>query len=112
MLAASPQAEDIAGQVARRLLALPAGQRPTALSDWFALGEARFAQWSAAYPPTETHEESARQLGLHLRWMDLAGVMQAPTYFLNAVELPRFLFPHELPRLCASFTNLGIGQFR
>jgi len=112
VLAASLHAEDTAGQVARRLLALPAGERPEALSDWFALGEARFAQWSLAYPPTETNEESARQLGLHLRWMELAGVMQAPTSFLNAVELPRFFLPHELPRLCASFTNLGIGQFR
>jgi hypothetical protein len=112
VLAASPQAEDTAGRVAHRLLSLPIDQRARALDDWFALGEACFAQWSLTYPLVETNEESARQLGLHLRWMELAVVMQAPTSFLNAVELPRFFLPHELPQLCVSFTNLGIGQFR
>ncbi|TDB57955.1 vitamin K epoxide reductase family protein [Arundinibacter roseus] len=112
VLAASPHTEDTAGRVAGRLLTIPIEQRARALDDWFALGEARFAQWSRAYPPTETNEESTQQLRLHLRWMELAGVMQAPTSFLNAVELPRFFLPNELPRLCASFTNLGIGQFK
>lgn len=112
VLAASPNTDDTAGRVAHRLLALPAERRPTALGDWFALGETRFGQWSYTNPVSNQGEESTQQLSLHLRWMELAGVIQAPTSFLNAVELPRIFLPHELPRLCASFTNLGIGQFR
>jgi uncharacterized membrane protein len=111
ILAISPYKEDTAGNVAVHILSLPSDKMSTALSRWFELGETKYTQWLQEVEKDYKGDTKTEQLTLHLRWLELAGVDKIPVSFLNSIELPKFYSPHELPKLCTLFTNLGIGQF-
>lgn len=106
ILAASLQDEGIAGKVAREILDLPANEMEEALSDWFETKESQYDAWQQRTGGDYQSERATNQLIMQNRWLELAGVMQAPTSFLNRIELPQFYHPHELPRLCAYFSQL------
>lgn len=109
ILAASPNEEDIAGKVTRRILNLPTNKMAEALSRWFELGEAQHIQW-VEETAIDNENFNTEQLALHLRWLELAGVRQLPTTFLNNAELPTFYDMHELPKLCAFLSTQELAN--
>lgn len=112
ILALSPRGTDIADQVGRQILSLPAAEMEAALNNWYATNENDYGTWQQNTEGEYQSEKAINEGMMHQRWLELAGVMQVPTSFLNQIELPKFYFPHELPRLCAHFSHLGIDQFK
>lgn len=112
ILAAGFSDDDVASKVARQILSLPTNQMGGALDHWFGTSERYYNEWSEQTNGDYRSEAAIQQLQLHIRWLELAGVMTAPTTFLNAVELPKFYQVRELPKLCTYYSNVGIGQFK
>jgi uncharacterized membrane protein len=112
ILAAGFSDDDVASKVARQILSLPTNQMGDALHHWFETNEKHYDEWSEQMKGDYRIEAAIQQLQLHIRWLELAGVMTAPTTFLNAVELPKFYQVRELPKLCTYYSTVGIGQFR
>jgi hypothetical protein len=92
--------------VGRQILNLPVDEMETALNNWYEMNENQYDTWQQNIDRKYQSEQTTNQALMHYRWLELAGVMQAPTSFLNKVELPKFYHPHELPRLCAYFSQL------
>ena len=101
---------DEAVKVARAILNLPPSEMAPALDRWFDAENNSYTAWSHALPITEDNIESGRQLSLHLRWCELAGVMSTPTIFLNTVELPHEYSISELGKLINHFSPQGFDQ--
>ncbi|NBB21708.1 thioredoxin domain-containing protein [Runella sp. CRIBMP] len=112
ILAAGFSDEDIASKVARQVLSLPTDQMGAALHRWFETNGKHYNEWSSKVRGDYRSDSGKNQLHLHVRWLELAGVMTAPTTFLNAVELPKFYQVRELPKLCTYYSTIGIGQFK
>ncbi len=112
ILAASFSDDDVASKVARQILSLPTDQMGAALHHWFETNERYYDEWSKQTKGDYKKEAAIQQLQLHIRWLELAGVVTAPTTFLNAVELPKFYQVREIPKLCTYYSNVGIGQFK
>lgn len=112
ILAAGFSDGDIASKVARQVLSLPTNYMGKALHQWFETNEKHYDEWSKHTKGDYRNEVAIQQLQLHVRWLELAGVMTAPTTFLNAVELPKFYQVRELPKLCTYYSTIGIGQFK
>jgi uncharacterized membrane protein len=112
ILAAGFSDEDIASKVARQILSLPTNKMAEALHEWFETAGKHYEEWSEQTKGNYQNEVEIQQLQLHIRWIELAGVLTAPTTFLNGVKLPKFYQVRELPKLCTYYSNVGIGQFR
>jgi uncharacterized membrane protein len=112
ILAARVADDDIASKVARQILSLPTNQMAETLHGWFETNERYYDEWSNQTKGDYRNDAAIQQLQFHVRWLELAGVMTAPTTFLNAVELPKFYQVRELPKLCTYYSTIGIGQFR
>lgn len=112
ILAAGFSDDDIASKVARQVLSLPTDQMRPALDHWFETNGKHYNEWSNKVGGDYRSDNGKKQLQLHVRWLELAGVMTAPTTFLNAVELPKFYQVRELPKLCTYYSTSGIGQFK
>ncbi len=112
ILAAGFSDDDIASKVVRQILSLPTYQMEEALREWFETNERYYNEWSRQTKGDYGKAAAIQQLQLHIRWLELAGVMTAPTTFLNAVELPKFYQVQEIPKLCTYYSTIGIGQFR
>ncbi|WP_158550065.1 vitamin K epoxide reductase family protein [Runella aurantiaca] len=112
ILAAGFLDDYVASKVARQILSLPTDQMQDAIHHWFGTSERYYDEWSEQTKGDYLSEAAIQQLQLHIRWLELAGVMTAPTTFLNAVELPKFYQVRELPKLCTYYSNVGIGQFK
>ncbi|WP_051398013.1 vitamin K epoxide reductase family protein [Runella limosa] len=112
ILAAGFSDDDVASKVARQILSLPTDQMEEALHEWFKTNERYYNEWSRHTKVDYRKAEAIQQLQSHVRWLELAGVMTAPTTFLNAVELPKYYQVREISKLCTYYSTIGIGQFR
>jgi uncharacterized membrane protein len=106
ILAANFDHNDEASKVTRQVLSLPTNQMPQALHSWFEKDGQPFKDWAAKVGGNCDEDAAFEQLGLHLRWLELAGVTSTPASFLNSIELPKTYSPYEIPKLCTAFENL------
>jgi uncharacterized membrane protein len=105
ILAANFDHNDEASKVTRQVLSLPTNQMPQALHSWFEKDGQPFKDWAAKVGGNCDEDAAFEQLGLHLRWLELAGVTSTPASFLNSIELPKTYSPYEIPKLCTAFEN-------
>jgi uncharacterized membrane protein len=105
ILVANNAPNDAAGIVARKILSMSPLQMTEALHNWF--NDTNLTRWLKKNEVSEDVTEGEKQLDLHIRWCELAGVTSAPFIFFNEIELPRMYTIPELERLSKSFVEYG-----
>jgi uncharacterized membrane protein len=107
IFAASNQIEDVSGRVIRAILNLPTNEeRGIVLEKWFHTENRNLNLWLLNSNVTETHmEKGQEQLILHSKWLNIAGITETPTFFLNSVEMPSFFKVIEFPKILKLSSN-------
>ncbi|MFY7908436.1 MAG: vitamin K epoxide reductase family protein [Emticicia sp.] len=105
ILAASLARNDNAGQISRRILSQE--NLSEALREWFADESKNVKKWIKRTQIIEENEEGYKQTAFYLRWLELAGVTEAPVTFLNNIEIPKYYNTTEIIKLLSLQSKIG-----
>ncbi len=106
----SNEAKHIGGQVARGILSLPIEQMEEAAQKWFQNIKQDQQKWKLNFGLINETKVDFQQMALHLRWLELAGVVSAPTIFLNKAEIPSVFGIANIEKLCQIAPNVGFAN--
>ncbi len=96
ILATSLAPNDNAGKVAAKVLSQTSENMLFALDGWYKDETKNLTKWVIQEDATE---EGKQQVAIHLRWLELAGISEAPVVFLNNAEIPKHYSISEIPKL-------------
>jgi uncharacterized membrane protein len=106
----SNEPNNIGGQVARGILSLPTEQMEEAAQKWFQNTKQNYKKWKLNFGLNNETEIDFQRMAFHVRWLELAGVVSAPTIFLNKAEIPSVFGIYNLEKLCQIAQNAGFAN--
>ena len=107
IFAGSNVTDNIGGKVVRNILSLPFEKMENTTHNWFQNTKQDLQNWKEKNVIVEDAKEGISQINFHLRWLELARVVSAPTIFLNGAELPSFFGIDNIEKLHHVAPNVG-----
>jgi len=104
IMAASLNPNDDGGRIARSILSQE--DKSTALKEWFKENN-DVEQWIHHFPEDFG---GINQAGLHLRWLGLANIQEAPKIYLNSNVIPSVYKGSEINRLLKHHLSTGFAN--
>ena len=111
VLAASMVLHDEAGKVARRILGQDTQhQMETALHEWFKDDTKNLNKWIKTTQLQDETIKGQEQMALHLRWLEMANIREAPVRFLNNRFIPNTYQVNDLEKIMNTHFSLGFAN--
>ncbi len=111
VLAASMAVHDEGGRVASQILGQANGiDTKTALDEWFNDNNKDIEKWEAKFGIRNDNKNGREQMALHLRWLEMANIREAPVRFLNNRFIPKTYQADDLGKIVRNQFNLGFAN--
>lgn len=111
ILAGSLESDDLGGQVARKILSQETDERVKfVLNEWFKDSSKNVKQWIIKTKIQEETLEGEHQMRMHLRWLELAGISEAPVTFIDNHELPKIYLTEDILKLLRIYSKEGFAN--
>ncbi|MFD2520204.1 vitamin K epoxide reductase family protein [Emticicia soli] len=106
VLAVRPLEKDTATEVARIILSQETKEEMAgALNAWFTDNSQNLSKWKKVLKIKEINEKSMLLLSEQLKWLEIAGIYEAPSKFLNGNEIPKFYKGSDIVKLYNIYTT-------
>lgn len=106
LLAGSMNENDKGGKVARIILSQNStNDMAAALDMWFSDKSNNIDKWGEKINSKLESEKGHYQMNLYMRWMDLAGITETPSKYLNESKIPNIYSGQDLLKLSTIIRN-------
>jgi len=106
LLAASMNENDKGGKVVRMILSQNSVKDMAAALDmWFNDSSNNIDKWCKKINSKLENEKGHYQMNLYMRWMDLAGIVETPSKYLNGSKISNIYSGKDLIKLCTIIQN-------
>lgn len=100
VLAVRPLEKDTATEVARIILSQETKEEMAdALNAWFMDISQNFIKWKKGLKTKQVNNNGVLLLNEQLKWLELAGITEAPGKFLNGIEIPKFYKGRDIVKI-------------
>jgi uncharacterized membrane protein len=110
IFATSNNESDEGTQIVNKILNLPNEKMKEATQNWFKNVKQNQQKWKMKLEIKEASEVDFKQVILHLRWLELAGIFSAPSIFLNKAEIPSVFGITNLEKLSQIAPIIGFAN--
>jgi len=111
VLATSLALDDEAAKVARIILGQDTDEAiMKAIDEWFKDSSKNINNWIRKIDKVEATPQGQQQLAIHIRWLELAGISEAPTTFLNNCEIPKIYLARDVEKIIKHYSTIGFAN--
>jgi uncharacterized membrane protein/preprotein translocase subunit YajC len=111
ILAATMAQDDEAGQIARTILSQQTiADTQEALDKWFMDSTKNMRKWLQKIALKAETQTGQNQMALHIRWLELAEISEAPITFFNESILPKVYLADDLSKLINKYHEAGFAN--
>jgi uncharacterized membrane protein len=111
VLATSLAIEDEAGRIARIILSqVSDNDIKNTIDEWFKDSTKNINKWLKRIETKAENNDGRQQIEMHVRWLELTGISEAPVKFLNNHEIPKVYLADDLLKLIKNYSKLGFAN--
>ncbi len=111
VLATSLALDDEAAKVARIILSQDTDETiMKAIDEWFKDSSKNINNWIKKLEKVEANTQGQQQLAIHIRWLELAGISEAPATFLNNHEIPKIYLARDVEKIIKHYSTIGFAN--